>query len=96
MIHAFKENYGHCTSPKVELLALLSGLRMAQELGARSLIVMVDSKLVEGWLNKELPSCYPYLYLIRECKMMFMEGNWSVQAHHCYREVNRAVDWLAN
>ena len=57
---------------------------------------MVDSQLVEGWLNKKLPVYHPHFYLILECRKLMMLEGWTLRVQHCYREANHAADWLAN
>ena len=76
--------------------ALLGGLKLAQTMAARYFEVMVDSQLVEGWLNKELPDHHPHFCLILECKKLMMLEGQTVQVQHCYREANHAADLLAN
>ena len=53
----------------------------------------IDSKLVEGWLDKKLPNSHPHFYLILNCKKLMMFKERSVHIQYCYRDANCATDW---
>ena len=35
-------------------------------------------------------------HIIHRCREMIGDPSWMVEIKHCYREGNRAADWLAN
>lgn len=35
-------------------------------------------------------------HIINHCRFLLKEEDWEVRLVHCYREGNRAADWLAN
>lgn len=47
-------------------------------------------------LLEEVPSHSPYIHLIRRCKSLIRRHEWVIIITHCYREANRAANWLAN
>ena len=69
---------------------------MAQGLNVKNLILLVDSQLAVQWLSKEIITSHPCHYLLAECKRPVVSPHWKVRIAHCYREANRAADWLAN
>ena len=86
-------NFSICSFVKVELLALLQGLRMAWTCGVnKKLLIYVDSLTV---LNKmQVPArpnhlCY---FIIKECQDYIYNIQWNVVMDHCYHEANQVAD----
>ncbi|XP_010257119.1 PREDICTED: uncharacterized protein LOC104597346 [Nelumbo nucifera] len=52
-ITPFSGPIGEGDSLRVELMAVLEGVKRAKEMGIHELIIEGDSKLVVGWLNDE-------------------------------------------
>ncbi|PWA44555.1 hypothetical protein CTI12_AA523610 [Artemisia annua] len=95
-IRAFTENYGICTVTRSEILALLRGILMARDAGIKKLIIKVDSQVVVQLMEGET-SCYsPAVLIVHKCRELLRRSDWEVKLEHCYREANRAADWLAN
>lgn len=44
----------------------------------------------------EPPAASPFIHIIRRCQALIARQDWVVIVEHCYRESNRAADWLAN
>lgn len=89
-------NYRITSRTKEELFVVVKGLALNWNNGHTRVILEVDSMVVTHSLLGEInPSC-PYFHVVRRCKEMLERQDWRVVAQHCYREVNRATDWLAN
>ena len=56
----------------------------------------VDSEVVVRLLVEPTPTNSPYIHIIRKCKSLISRQDWEVTIGYCYREANRAADWLAN
>lgn len=69
---------------------------MAWNAGHRRILLEVDSKVVVQLLiGTTIPNSSSF-HIIRQCKSMIKREGWEVLVQHCYREANRAADWLAN
>ena len=77
-------------------MAVLKGLVVAWEGGHRKVHVELDSEVVVRMLTDEPPSKSPFINLIRKCVAFIKRDQREVKVSHCYREANRATDWLAN
>lgn len=92
----FAARCGSCSSTKAELLGVLRGLAIAWNSGFTKVQLNVDSEIVVNLLlDTKIPNS-PAFHLIRRCKSLINREGWEVTVHHCYREANRAADWLAN
>lgn len=92
----FAANCGVASCTKAEFLAVLKGLALVWNLGNRRIVLEVDSLVVaRALLGEDIPSS-TYYHGIRRCKEMVNKQDWEVVVSHCYREANRAADWLAN
>ncbi|XP_056688793.1 uncharacterized protein [Spinacia oleracea] len=89
-------NYGHCVAIKAEIMALIMGLELAQNLSIQQLEVQLDSMAcVQILQNRELThgDCHHH---INYCRAMIQDARWIIMIKHVYREGNRVADWLAN
>ena len=96
VFEVFSINCGVCSCTRAELLAVLRGLSVAWNGGHRKLHVEVDSEVVVRLLTGDPPSSSPFIHIIRKCLALINREEWEVKVTHCYREANRAADWLAN
>ena len=96
LFEMFASNCGVCSCTKAELLAVLRGLAIAWNGGHRRVQLTVDSEVVVRLLLEAFPANSPYIHIIRKCKALICRPEWKVTVSHCYREANRAADWLAN
>ena len=80
---------------KVELKAVLRGLRIAKDRRIQKLWIRLDSSVVVDILqNSTFP---PENYsLVRQCTDLLSSTGWQVRVSHCYREANKVADKLAN
>lgn len=92
----FAANCGVTTSTKAELLAALRGLSLVWNKGHRRVVLELDSMVVVNSLLGDLNPSSPYFHIIRRCQELVRNKEWRVVVQHCYREANRAADWLAN
>nr|KYP74755.1 Uncharacterized protein Mb2253c family [Cajanus cajan] len=80
---------------QAEYEALLAGLRLAQEVGARRIVCWTDSKIVSEQVNDHFqvkdPNLLKYYHLFRNARNTFDE----VQVKHTPRERNECADQLA-
>ena len=92
----FATNCGDCSCTRAELLAILRGLSVAWNGGHKKVNVEVDSETIVRMLDGDPPACSPYIHLIKKCRALLSRDEWEVRVTHCFREANRAADWLAN
>ena len=92
----FAMNCGICSCMRAELLAVQRGLSIAWNGGYRKVQVRIDSESVMRLLQGEAIRNSPYIHIIKKCKALIARVEWEVEVAHCYREANRAADWLAN
>ncbi|XP_056697578.1 uncharacterized protein [Spinacia oleracea] len=92
----YASNCGTCSSTKAELLGVVRGLAIAWNAGFKKVVLSVDSEVVVKLLMEtNIPNSSSF-HLINRCKSMIKRHGWEVRVGHCYREANRAADWLAN
>ena len=96
LFEVFAANCGECSSTQAELLVVMRGLIVAWNGGHRKVVVSVDSEVVLKLLEGDPPTNSPYIHIIRKCNALIQNNEWMVRIEHCYREANRAADWLAN
>lgn len=89
-------NCGFCSSTRAEILVVLHGLNVAWKAGHRRVQLTLDSELVVRVLSEDNTTSSQNSHIIRRCKNFLRRQDWQVTIHHCYREANRAADWLAN
>ncbi|GKA47118.1 FACT complex subunit SSRP1 [Tanacetum coccineum] len=76
--------------------ALIRGIIMARDVGIRKLIIKVDSQVVVRLMEGEIICHTHAFYTVKKCRNLLKSLDWEVKLEHCYREANRAADWLAN
>lgn len=89
----FATHYGVVSNTVAEGRALFNGLRMAQQMGLRNVMVESNSEIIVGWINAR---GYKFWYLWdfgEEVKMWFDELNYSIC--HNFIEANMVADFLA-
>lgn len=87
---------GHATNNVAEYQGLLLGLEAAQEQGASSLEVRLDSELIVRQLNGQYKVKSPHLKPLYEQAKGLLHAFDSVTIVHVRRENNREADKLAN
>ncbi|XP_041016195.1 14.7 kDa ribonuclease H-like protein [Juglans microcarpa x Juglans regia] len=93
LVQAYASHVGYGSNNKVELMALLHGLRICKSLNISNVIVEMDSMVVISW------------WLRGRCGVWYLEDFWeeiiglTCTIHccfqHVFREGNRVADWLA-
>jgi probable phosphoglycerate mutase len=87
---------GVATNNVAEYSAALEGLKRAAELGARSVVLRSDSKLLIEQLSGRWRVKNPTLIRLHEEIRALLGGFESVAFEHVPRELNRSADQLAN
>ena len=96
LISALSLNFGHCNSFKAEVMALLKGLELAQELQVCKLIIQLDNLACVQIIQNKAAGRNECTHLLNRCLYLIHQESWEVKIVHVYREGNRAADWLAN
>lgn len=95
-IHGFSTNFGICSTDRAELAAMEIGLKLAQSLGIRKLLIQMDNKACIEVLNNltyQGGECY---YILNNCRRIIGSREWETRFNHCYPEGNKVADKLAN
>ncbi|CAN0825634.1 Putative ribonuclease H protein At1g65750 [Linum grandiflorum] len=92
---AFAANFGVCSITRAELRAALHGLRLAWDMGFRSVNLQVDSAVVVSYLQSTSVGDLRHQSCIEDIKQL-LARNWRVVVSHTYREGNRVADLLAH
>nr|GEV60496.1 non-LTR retroelement reverse transcriptase [Tanacetum cinerariifolium] len=95
-IRAFDENYGICTFTISELLAIMRGITMAIDIGIKKFLVKVDSQVVVQLIECHIVRHNNTYFIVKKYRDLLENTEWEVKLEHCYREANRAADWLTN
>ncbi|NOZ75025.1 MAG: ribonuclease HI family protein [FCB group bacterium] len=94
-IYSFAEFVGHKTNNEAEYLALIRGIKMAQDLNITSLKIFADSELIVRQINGKYkvkhPNMIPLYHQVKKIVNHFSE--WSIQ--HIPREKNSRADELS-
>lgn len=96
LISTLSMNFGHCTSFKAEVMALLKGSKLARELQISKLMIQLDNLACVQLLQHKASGRNECTHLLNQCLQLLDNDSWEVQILHVYRESNRAADWLAN
>ncbi|CAN1186310.1 Putative ribonuclease H protein At1g65750 [Linum perenne] len=86
-IAAFSTNLGRCSITRAELRGIIGGLNLAWDVGARRVMVQVDSRAAVSLISNAREVTLIHQLLNRE---------WEVTISHIYREGNQAADYLAD
>lgn len=81
---------------KVEIRAVLQGLKLAKCLGICKLRLQLDSIVTVGMLRRDMDWYPEHAGLLHQCKALLIARDWEVYVSHCYREANQVADILAN
>lgn len=92
----FSANFGHCVAFKAEVLALMRGLDLANNMHIQQLEVQLDSLACIQALQSNRKENRAFTHKLNYCREMIENPQWKVWITHIYREGNRAADWLAN
>ncbi|KAK1376046.1 hypothetical protein POM88_032239 [Heracleum sosnowskyi] len=76
--------------------AMETGLDLAKRMGIRHLMIQMDSLSCIYSLQSSEPYGKECVHIVHQCRDLIKNNNWEVTFFHCYREGNRAADWLAN
>lgn len=85
-----------CSLLSAELWGLVRGLRIAQDLQLKHLIIEMDSLVVVNMIRSRRTHCIPLQPLLDEALAMMDSMEWKCEVTHIYREANCAADALAN
>ena len=87
--------FGKKTNNESEYLALIEGLKLAAEKGAKTLAIHMDSELIVKQLRGEYKVKNERLIVLHRQAMKLLNSiEWS--AKHIKREKNKRADFLAN
>lgn len=95
-ILAFYSNFGSCTAYKAELRAVAHGLDIARTRGVNKLLIQMHNLACIQVIQSEEFQGGQCHHIINHCRYLVKKEDWEVKLVHCYREGNRAADWLAN
>ena len=89
----FAVNIGQCLDHEAELWAYIHGLKVAWDKGIKYLEVENDSLLVCQWITSNNKGNTRLNILLKACTELSRE--WTVEANHVYREMNKVADAMA-
>ena len=75
-------------------MAIYAGIRQANDLGIRRIIIESDNATIINAINHIIKTPWEIAQLIEEIKSL-KEDFESISFQHCYREANQAADFLA-
>ena len=75
----FSVNFGFCSSVKIELLALLTWLRLAWSLDYRQLEVELDSHVAIQLIQQPCKDTQTHYLIIQECTSIIHKKGWVVK-----------------
>ena len=87
----FHVRLGSSKIEEAESWALLQGLKMARENGAKQLIIELDSLRVYRWIRGLEEINNSLTNVIQECKD-YINKDWSTSIKHVYREGNQVAN----
>ena len=93
-VQGFTKKIGTTNCLLVELWALKDGLSMARNMCVENLIVNVDALEVVNLLSNTKATNRLTQPIMDACRTI-LQAFQEVQLQHCYRETNKAVDFLA-
>ncbi|CAN1841742.1 Putative ribonuclease H protein At1g65750 [Linum perenne] len=95
LVRAFCANIGNCSITRVELKAIVEGLKIAWSLGIRKVAIQTDSRAAVSILQKGVGERHQHAALVAEFHELSLR-EWELSLSHVYREANCAADYLAN
>ncbi len=95
-VRRFKQFIGHATNNEAEYRALLAALKLAREMGARSVVVKSDSELLVKQLRGEYKVRKKSLALLYDKALRELGNFEEFEIRHISREENKTADRLAN
>lgn len=95
-VRKFKQFIGHATNNEAEYRALLAALKLAREMGARSVVVKSDSELLVKQLRGEYKVRKKSLALLYDKALRELGNFEEFEIRHISREENKTADRLAN
>ncbi|GKD78249.1 non-LTR retroelement reverse transcriptase [Tanacetum coccineum] len=78
------------------MIASEVGSQAGSDVGIRKLIIKVDSQVVVRLMEGEIIRHNPAFYTVKKCRNLLKSLDREVKLEHCFREANRATNWLAN
>jgi ribonuclease HI len=95
-VRTLAEGIGPATNNVAEYRAAIAGLRLAADLGARSVLLRADSRLLIEQLAGRFRVKNPTLRVLHQEARELMREIGSVELEHVPREENAEADALAN
>ncbi|CAN1186305.1 Putative ribonuclease H protein At1g65750 [Linum perenne] len=94
-IAAFSTNLGRCSITRAELRGIIGGLNLAWDVGARRVMVQVDSRAAVSLISNASNPCHQHAGEVTLIHQL-LNREWEVTISHIYREGNQAADYLAD
>lgn len=96
LIRGYSANFGICSSFRAEIKAVAYGLDLAKSLGIQHLVIQMDNLACIQMISSQDYGGGACHHLLNRCRALINDGNWRIRLEHCYREGNKAADYLAN
>ncbi|KAF7807156.1 ribonuclease H [Senna tora] len=93
-VAGFVKNLGSCNALHAELWSVMMGLDLAWEIGARKVVIEVDSLLAHQLIYGQVPDLHPCASLVANIHHLIAR-NWAVEISHVLREANKVADAMA-
>ncbi|CAN0873717.1 Putative ribonuclease H protein At1g65750, partial [Linum grandiflorum] len=90
----FTANYGRCSITRAELCAIVDGLTLAWNWGARRVAIQTDSLAASKLLQQCDNPDHQHASLVLKFQQL-LRREWEVKLFHVYREGNCLADHLA-
>ncbi|KAF7836240.1 cytosolic sulfotransferase 15-like [Senna tora] len=91
----FTKNLGYCDVISAELWGIKMGLEVAWEMGARKIVIEMDSTYAHQLVLSRVQELHPCLSLVNAIHQI-LARQWEVQIVHVLREANRVADFFAS
>ncbi|CAN1274381.1 Putative ribonuclease H protein At1g65750 [Linum perenne] len=88
-------NLGRCSITRAELRGVIGGLTMAWDMGARRVMVQVDSQVAIALISEKGAPCHQHAGEVITIRKL-LQRDWEVTISHIYREGNQTADYLAD
>ncbi|KAF7831789.1 putative ribonuclease H protein At1g65750 family [Senna tora] len=93
-VAGFAKNLGSCDALQAELWSVMLGLDLAWDIGARKVVIEVDSLIAHQLIYGKVPDLHPCASLVANIHHL-LARNWAVEISHVLREANKVVDAMA-